>query len=133
MERSDREESEPQAEQDHRLEQLTALAVELDFDEPPELRELHAATILALRGEDADRGIRAMTAYQIAAAAWVETRPPRSDAPVGYRIAVATIWLEADHTDEGLDELWETAYQAGQTPGIESLRKVLEELVAKYE
>lgn len=133
MERPDSEEFQTRPERDPRFEQLDALASQLDFEEPSELRDLRLATLAAIAGGDATRGIEAMTAYQIAAAAWVESRPPRSDAPIGYRVVVATIWLEAGETDKGLDELWETAYQAGQIPGIESLRETLEDFVATYD
>lgn len=126
-------ESEAQPDRDSRLEQLDTLARELEFDEPAELNELRLAVLVAIANGDEQQGIAAMTAYQIAARAWVMAQPQRSNAPIGYRITVASIWLESGKISDGLDELWETAYQAGQTPGIEPLRESLEEFVVTYD
>ena len=120
-------------ESDKRFEQLAALAAELDYVESEELRDLHTIAVRALAEGEDDEGVEALAVYKRAAATWVEARSPTSYAPIGYRIAVAAIWLKADVVDQGLDELWETAYQAGQTPGIESLRETLEDFVTTYD
>jgi|GEM_PF-4852431 len=82
--------------------------------------------------DDPEARADALAAYKLAAEEWVEAQLPSSHAPIGYRVAVGTVLLRAGRIDEGLDELWETAYQAGQTPGIESLRETLEAFVATY-
>lgn len=109
------------------------LASELDFEETEQLQALHAAAVRAIQAGELPAQVEAIKAYKIAAMDWVETRLPTSYAPIGCRIAIAAIWLEGGARGEALDELWDAAYQAGQTPGIETLREVLEGFVMTFD
>ena len=114
------------------VEALAVLAAELGFIETVELHDLRLTVLQALQ-TDAAAGREAMATYQAAAEVHVQAQDSRSAANVGYRVTVGAMWLEAGEVDLGLDELWETGYQAGQTPGIESLREALESFVEEYE
>jgi hypothetical protein len=112
---------------------LRALTQELGFTQTPELEVLAQEAVEALAGDDPEAGLAALAAYREAAGMHVMENLPEPAAQVGLNIACGTLLLEAGRVNKGLDELWESAYQAGQTPGIESLREALEEFVNGYE
>jgi hypothetical protein len=112
---------------------LRALTQELGFIQTPELEALASAAVEALAGDDPEAGLAAPATYREAAGNHVMESLPEPAAQVGLNIACGTLLLEAGRVNKGLDELWESAYQAGQTPGIESLREALEQFVNDYQ